>query len=42
MFDEMDDLFEGRVFADPFDEESTVDTISEWQIAAGTPGAVQI
>ncbi len=28
-----------RAVADPFDEDSAVSTISEWQIAAGTPGA---
>ncbi|MFW2336114.1 alkaline phosphatase D family protein [Ilumatobacter sp.] len=31
-----------RAVADPFDENTTVDTISEWQITAGTPGATQV
>ena len=31
-----------RAVADPFDEQSTVDTVSEWQIAAGTPGAERV
>ena len=28
-----------RAVADPFDEASTVDTVSEWEITAGVPGA---
>jgi alkaline phosphatase D len=31
-----------RAVADPFDEAATVDTISEWQITVGTPGATQV
>ena len=31
-----------RAVADPFDEASAVETISEWRIDAGTPGAVQV
>jgi hypothetical protein len=27
---------------DPFDESSAVETVSEWQITAGTPGATQL
>jgi len=33
---------EFRAVADPFDEASAVETISEWEITAGTPGAVQL
>jgi alkaline phosphatase D len=31
-----------RAVADPFDEASAVETISEWEIAAGAPGAARI
>jgi alkaline phosphatase D len=31
-----------RVVADQFDEDSTVDTLSTWEVAAGTPGAVLV
>ena len=31
-----------RAVADPFDEASAVETISEWEMTAGTPGATQV
>ena len=31
-----------RAVEDQFDESSPVETISTWEIAAGTPGAVEI
>jgi phosphodiesterase/alkaline phosphatase D-like protein len=31
-----------RAVADPFDETSAVETISEWEVVAGTPGANRI
>ena len=31
-----------RAVEDPFDESSPVETISTWEITAGTPGAVEV
>jgi phosphodiesterase/alkaline phosphatase D-like protein len=31
-----------RAVADQFDEASAVEPVSTWEIAAGTPGAVQV
>ena len=35
-------LAEFRAVADQFDETSTVDTISTWEVTAGTPGAIEV